>query len=113
MRRLIYHDQPGTPSPRGYISELPAADRANVDHRFGVIRDFDIPDWPRSWVKKLEDKIWQLKSKSTRILYFLHDDAIIVVHAFRKRTLKTRRKHIDLALSRLDDYLGLQETKEN
>jgi phage-related protein len=103
--KLIYHDEPGNPSPRGYISGVSASDRANIDHRLNYLRKHPINEWPRAWIEKLEGKIWELRSGAHRILYFLENDTIIVVHALRKRGRKISRNDISLALRRMTYYL--------
>jgi phage-related protein len=104
VRELVYHDEPGKPSPREYIHNTRPTERANINLRLEFLRDLDIKDWPRTWVKKVEGKLWELKSGPHRIFYFLDANKIIVVHAIRKKRRKLMRGDIELGLRRIDDY---------
>ena len=104
MRELYYHEEPGKTSPRAYIDSLKPTEKANIDHRLEVLREYPIHEWPSGWVKKIENKIWELKSDKHRILYFITEIKIVVVHAFKKSGKKTKQKDIRLAQSRYNDY---------
>ena len=49
---------------------------------------------------------------SSRILYFLVDkeNAFVLLHAFRKKTQETPRKHIEMALERMRDYIERRDS---
>lgn len=51
-------------------------------------------------------ELWELRPMSNRILYFLVDQkgVFVLLHAFRKKTQETPRKHIRIALERMRDY---------
>ena len=102
---LVYHEVPGEPSPLGYINDLRPAEKAKVFHQLEVLQQTPIPQWPPKWVSILEDKIWELKSGDHRILFFLHTESIVVVHAVRKRARTLRRSDIKLAKRRRGDYV--------
>lgn len=63
-------------------------------------------DSAASHIKKLSGyPLWEIRilgKSSTRILYINQiNDAIVLLHAFKKKTNKTPVKEIDIALSRL------------
>jgi phage-related protein len=62
-------------------------------------------------VKHLEGKLYELRRESTtniyRILYaFLSGRRILLLHGFQKKTHRTPRQEIELALRRLEDILA-------
>ena len=56
------------------------------------------------YTKHLKGDLWELRTQNIRILYFLHRGAIVLLHAFKKKTIKTPREDIDLALKRMKDW---------
>lgn len=61
-------------------------------------------------VKHLEGKLWELRRASSgniyRLLYFFFTGRkIVFVHGFQKKTPKTPRREIELAQTRMDDYI--------
>lgn len=61
-------------------------------------------------VKHLEGKIWELRRESDtniyRVLYaFVSGRRILFLHGFQKKTQKTPRGEIEIALSRLKTFL--------
>lgn len=62
-------------------------------------------------VKPLEKKIYELriktKDKGYRLLYFAYiDKTFVLTHGFIKKTQKTPRRDLDLAIKRMNDYIG-------
>ena len=59
-----------------------------------------------NWAKKLDDKIFELRPKSNRVLYFYHslDDKYVLLHCFKKKTTKTPKGEIDRARKEASDY---------
>jgi phage-related protein len=99
-RKVHYYAD--APSPWDYINSLPDTEAANILHRLDVMSKTPVHEWP--WVDHLEGKLWELKSPPHRLLYFLKEDEIIVLHAARKKGRKLNRKDIELALRRLGEF---------
>jgi len=57
-------------------------------------------------------ELWELRPMFNRILYFLLDkeNAFVLLHAFRKKTQETPRKHIEMALERMRDYIERRDS---
>jgi phage-related protein len=54
----------------------------------------------------LVEKLYELRPKKTRIIYFfLFKDYAVLVHAFRKKTNAVPDREIKLALKRMDDFV--------
>ena len=61
-------------------------------------------------VRQLEDKLWELRRESGtniyRLLYFFFTGRrIVFLHGFQKKTQKTPRREIELALKRLNHFV--------
>ena len=57
------------------------------------------------FLKKLTRNLWELRTGRWRLLFGIVDDKAIIVNIFLKKTQKTPKKEIDLALRRLEEYL--------
>jgi phage-related protein len=66
-------------------------------------------------VRKMEGEkynaLWELRveiaSNAFRIFYFMHyQNHSILLHGFQKKTMKTPPKELDIALSRMKDYIA-------
>lgn len=54
----------------------------------------------------LGDKLYELRPKQTRILYFfMLKDHAVLVHAFRKKTNEIPKKEMETALRRMNDFI--------
>ena len=61
-------------------------------------------------VKLITDDIWELRPGNNRVLYFYCDnDAFVLLHHFRKKTMKTPPREIRRAKAERDDYLARKE----
>ena len=64
-------------------------------------------------VKHIEEKLWELREESMgnihRIIYvFFTGRKIILLHGFQKKSRQTPRREIDIASSRLKDFIDRQ-----
>ena len=62
-------------------------------------------------VRHLEGKIWELREESRgniyRLLYFFFSGRrIVFLHGFQKKTQKTPRREIEIALRRMHTFIG-------
>lgn len=60
--------------------------------------------------RHLKEKLWEVKIKTSnssyRFLYFtMNRNCICVLHAFKKKTQKTPKKEIGIALKRIKEFL--------
>src|SRR3989442_806693 len=57
------------------------------------------------YLKKLTKLIWELRPGRVRLLFGIVNNKAIVVNAFIKKTKKTPKREIELALERLKRYV--------
>ena len=67
-------------------------------------------------VRHLDGKLWELREESStniyRLLYFFFSGrSIVFVHGFQKKTQKTPRREIEIALQRLDSFTRRQRNQ--
>ena len=65
-------------------------------------------------VRHLEGKLWELRIESStniyRLIYFFFSgQRIVFLHGFQKKTQKTPRNEIEIALRRLDNFIKREE----
>ncbi len=55
----------------------------------------------------LGNKLYELRPKQSRILYFFTlKDYVVLVHAFRKKTDAVPQQEISIALANMNDFIG-------
>ena len=73
----------------------------------------DIKDVEFSWpigmplVRSLGSGLWEVRSslprgRIARVLFCVHDEQMVLLHAFIKKTQKTPKQDLDLALGRMN-----------
>lgn len=57
------------------------------------------------FLKKLTRNLWELRTGRWRLMFGIVNNKAIIVNIFLKKTQKTPKKEIGLALRRLEEYL--------
>ena len=88
------------------LDDLPADVRAKFIHISKLIEEFGHEQVGMPHVRHLDGPLWEMRMKSSRVLYVkVPHKRVMVVRAFMKKTQKTPRREIDLALQRAKDIL--------
>lgn len=104
--KVIFFPRRGQPhAPLDEILSWPDDDQTSVRHRIEYLRDNDLSDWPRVWIKKHTGDLWELKVDACRLMYTLDTATIVIVHAFHKSSRKTRRRNLERAIANYQSYL--------
>ena len=107
---IRYYSEPGGDSPAEYLLNNPDPEgTADILRWLETLASTPLGQWPHTRTKKVTTHIWQLNVKHHRVLYFLHDQSIVVVHAFRKPKPKVQREAYKLAERRYSDYVSANE----
>ena len=90
------------------IKALPADQITKFIHIGNLIKEFGLQRVRESHVKHLEDALWEIRMKGrdgiSRALYVVaKPKRVIVVRVFAKKTQKTLRREINLALKRAEE----------
>ena len=89
------------------LDDLPADVRAKFIHICELIEECGHEQVGMPHVKHLDGPLWEMRMKSSRALYIkVPNERLIVVRVFMKKTQKTPRREIDLALKRAKNILG-------
>ena len=105
---VFYVDGSGNEPVREFLAGLDAKTRARFTWSIEQLRVRNVQA-REPLVRHLEGKIWELREESQtniyRLLYFFFAGRkIVFVHAFRKKTQKTPRREIEVALTRLTEF---------
>lgn len=96
--KVIYH-----PEVEKFILALPEKDNARVVKVVDLFKDYQFR-LHQVYLKKITKEIWELRAGRYRLLFgMIHEDTIIVI-IFMKKTQKTPKQIIDLAIRRLREY---------
>ena len=93
---------------RDFLRSLPVDDRHRIGHDLTLVQY----GWPVGMplCRSLGGGLWELRSslpsrRIARILFFVHEDRIRVVHGFIKKTQRTPPADLVLARERMRDML--------
>lgn len=91
----------------GELDALPADMRAKLEHIVRLISAFGLEHVREPHVKHLEGRLWEMRLTGrdgiARALYLTATGKrVVIVRAFRKKTQKTPRREIELALKRAE-----------
>ena len=102
----FYHRGRGDSPPKIYVDGLPKGDRESAYKYIAMLRDLGTRIiGPQS--KHLTGPLWELCPVPNRLIYWLMPDrCFLILHAFPKKSRKTKKKDIDLALRRMREMKG-------
>lgn len=86
------------------IRALPKLDSANVVRVVDMFTEYGFT-LTEHHLKKLGKNLWELRADKTRLLFGLVEKSAIIVNIFLKKSQKTPKKEIELAIKRLKEYL--------
>jgi phage-related protein len=92
------------------LSALPGDIRASFEHIVHLIESHGLTLMREPYVKHLEGPVWEMRMKGrdgiARAAYVTATGRrVVVVHVFRKKTQKTPRREIDIALRRAKEVV--------
>lgn len=107
MKINYYHNQNNVSPVKEWLDELANEPKAEIFRVFQMLSKYGI-DLGLPFVRPLESKIYEIRAKDKsgiyRVLYFAHrDKTFILLHGFIKKSQKTPRKEIDIALKRMKE----------
>lgn len=110
MLELAFFRAPSGRSPvEEYIENLDEETQAIIDEALLSFCE-EFPDIESVSIKHLQGKLWEIRirdrrSRQHRILYFVTTDTLVLLHAFTKKTRRTPKRHLEIALKRLRKVL--------
>jgi len=101
----FYEDQHGKKPVLDFINKLAAKDRAKINNNLRLLEEFG-PNLGMPHARHIEGKLWELRPGDNRLFYFLYlDGKFVILHGFRKQTMKTPEKEIAIAVRRMNELL--------
>lgn len=105
---VFYTEENGGSPVVEFLDSLDMKTRARFDWSIEQLRQRNVQARP-PLVKHLQDKLWELREESNtniyRLLYvFFTGRYIVFLHGFQKKSQKTPRREIEIALARLDRF---------
>ena len=94
---------------RDFIDSLDTDTAAQVFYDLELLGEYGL-DLGMPHVRHLEGKLWELRTvfagNQQRVVFAPVRGSFLLLHAFRKKVEKTPRRDIELAQSRLKDYVA-------
>jgi phage-related protein len=90
-----------------FIASLKPDEQAKIVRAIDLLEEFG-PQIGMPYVRHLSGGLWELRvpfgGQSFRLLFFVEGNALVIVHAFSKKTPKTPLKELNTATTRMKDY---------
>lgn len=103
---VFYRTETGREPVRQWLKDLSPVDRKRVS---ADIRTVEF-GWPVGMpvCRPMGNGVWEIRSRIsaariTRILFFIEDDVMYLLHGFVKKTQATPKDDLDLAIRRMND----------
>ena len=106
MWQIVFYEDHRSKSPvLEFINKLSAKDRAKISNDLRLLEEFG-QNLGMPHARHIEGKLWELRPGDNRLFYFLYlDGKFVILHGFRKQTMKTPEKEIATALRRMNELL--------
>lgn len=92
------------PRVDAFIEKLDRLRKARIDRIYDLFEEYGT-SLPDKYLKKLGFKLWELRPGDIRLFITLKGTRGYVVHGIYKKSKKTPKKDIRLALRRIKEYL--------
>lgn len=108
---VFFQTDAGNEPVRNWLRELPKEERKSIGEDI-LTAQFA---WPvgKPLVDSFGGGLWEirsnLKGKTARTLFIIHDGEIVLLHGFIKKDRKTPKPDLDLAKKRMSQYLQSHE----
>jgi phage-related protein len=101
----FYEDHRGKSPVLDFINDISPMDRARVNNGLRLLEEFGI-DLGMPHARRIEGRLWELRPGGNRLFYFLYTERrFVILHGFRKQSMKTPEKEIATALRRMKEIL--------
>jgi phage-related protein len=103
---VFYQDSHGKCPPVEFIEALPVKEQAKVRNALRLLQEFGTYlKMPHA--KPVQGKLWELRPGGIRLFYFAYiHQQFVILHGFRKQSMKAPVKEINIALRRMQELLS-------
>ena len=108
---LLYTTEKGENPVGDFIKSLSKKEEAKIYREIDLLEQKGIYlNFPHTsdiyWCKGLRELRIKFSSNNIRIIYFLHiKNTFVLLHGFRKKTQRLPKKELEVAKTRMEDYL--------
>jgi len=101
----FYEDHRGKSPVLDFLNSLSPKDRAKANNVFRLLEEFGTRlGMPHA--RRIEGRLWELRPGDNRLFYCLYTERkFVILHSFRKQSMKTPEKEIATALRRIKEVL--------
>lgn len=104
-RIVFYQNQRGKSPPLEFINSLPIIEQAKIRNTLRLLQEFGT-NLGMPHAKQIRGKLWELRPGGIRLFYFAYiGEQFVILHGFRKKSLKAPEREIEIALQRMKDLL--------
>lgn len=100
---VFYRSDSGNEPVREWLLSLPQADRQTIGRDIALV-EFG---WPIGMptCRPLRDGLWEIRStldsrRISRVIFCFHEEQLVLLHGFIKKTQQTPKQELELALAR-------------
>jgi phage-related protein len=102
---FFYEDHRGKSSVLEFLDSLSARDRAKANNALRLLEEFGT-NLTMPHARPIEGRLWELRPGDNRLFYFLQlERKFIILHGYRKQSMKAPEKEIATALRRMQELL--------
>jgi len=102
---FFYEDHRGKSPVLDFMNALSARDRAKVNNVLRLLEEFGM-DLGMPHARRIKGRLWELRPGDNRLFYFLQvERKFIILHGYRKHSMKAPEKEIATALRRMQEFL--------
>jgi phage-related protein len=99
----FYEDHRGKSPALDFINNLSPKDRAKVNNVLRLLEEFG-SNLGMPHARRIEGRLWELRPGDNRLFYCLFmDQKFVILHGFRKQSMKTPEKEIATAMRRMKE----------
>jgi len=112
----LYQTASGNQPVAKFIAGLKPGEQAKIARAFDLLEEYG-SEIGMPYVKHLQGTgdLWELRvsfgGQSLRLLFFIYNNLLVIVHAFSKKTPKIPLKEINTAINRMKDYKQRSESR--
>ena len=101
----FYEDHRGNSPVLDFINSLSSKDKAKVNNTLRLLEEFGT-NLGMPHARRIEGRLWELRPGDNRLFYCLYmEQKFVILHGFRKQSMKTPEKEIATALRRMKEIL--------
>ena len=103
---VFYESERGDSPVEDFLQGLDPHTQAKAKALIGLLEEHG-PQLKRPYADKLEGKIYEIRPKQARVLYFFfHGRQIVLLHGFIKKTWEVPKSEIRTATNRMEDWIA-------